>query len=144
MIIPLVVSGVFLGSVWKSQELKALWKKAILASALSGIFNAAYGLLLSFLNISGNSARANIPANIAANIPTNIPSASNGVSFVVSCGLTGFLAVLVVFFSAVVMIWHRGRKRVESEDDSEDDSEDESRDEPKVESKDESKDKSAE
>ncbi len=101
VIIPLVVSGAFLGSVWPNKELKAVRKKAVIAATVSGVLNAVHGLLLGLFRSAGSS------------------QTNNHVGFVVASGLTGFLVVLTVYFSALGMIWYLRRKQVESDSESE-------------------------
>lgn len=114
IIIPLIVAGAFLGSVWKSKELMTVRKKAVLASAISGVLNAVYALLLGFLGISGSTSRASITGTIpTASVSANMATANGSIVFAVTSGLTGFFVVLAVFFSAVGMIWYLKRKEIE-------------------------------
>ncbi len=117
-IVPLVVSGAFLGRVWSEKELKTVRKKAILAAAISGVLNAVHGLLLQFLR-SAQVSLATSEASSSVRFGAGAAQANNPVSFVVACGLTGFVAVLAVYFSALGIIWSVRRKQVESESESE-------------------------
>lgn len=99
IIIPLVVAGSFLGSAWAGQDLLAVWKKAILASAVSGLLNAGYAGVLGFLKL-----------------PVGNSSGNNSVSSIALCGLTGFVIVIVVYLSAMVMLRYRRGKTIESEE----------------------------
>jgi hypothetical protein len=114
IIIPLVVAGAFLGSVWKNKELMMVRKKAVLASTISGVLNAVYALLLGFIGSSASTSRTSIPATIpASSVSGTMASANYGITFIAASGLTGFFVVLAVFFSAVGMIWYRRRKEIE-------------------------------
>jgi hypothetical protein len=99
IIIPLVVAGSFLGSAWTSKDLLAIWKKAVLASTVSGLLNAGYALVLGILKLPiGNS------------------SGNNSVSSIALCGLGGFVIVLAVYLSAMVMMRYRRGRTIESEE----------------------------
>ena len=96
--IPLIVAGFFLGSAWTNKDLWAAWKRAILASAISGLLNAGYVWVLTILKMPvGNST-------------------NSGVSLLVISGLGAFLIVLAIYLSAVAMIRYRRGKAIESEE----------------------------
>jgi hypothetical protein len=98
IVIPLVIVGCFLGSAWSSKDLVVVWKKALLAGALSGLLNLGCLWVLGILVVPGGS-----------------PPANNDLALLVSSGLAGFLIVLTVYLSAVGMIRYRRGKVLESE-----------------------------
>jgi len=115
IIVPLIVTGAFIGRVWPSLELKGMWRKTILTAAVSGLLNSAYSWVLGYLGLSGSS--------LAQRVGTTIPSATNTVATttntiisIISSGLFGFLVVIIVFLSAALMIRHRRGRELESEE----------------------------
>jgi len=108
ILIPLIVAGAFLGSVWSGKDLAAVWKKAVLAAIVSGIANAAYAWLLGFLKISTTELLPNVTG---ATTPTN-----NNLVFMASCGVTAFLIVATVYLSALGMMRYRRGKTLEPEE----------------------------
>jgi hypothetical protein len=99
LIIPLVVAGVFMGGVWYRKNSDGLWKKALLASAASGVLNSGYALLLGYLKISGTNTSSNTDS-----------------AFLITSGLSGFLIVIMVFLSAIVTIKYKRGKELEPEE----------------------------
>jgi len=99
LIIPLIVAGAFLGTIWSRKDPGKAWKKAFLAASLAGLLNAAYTWLVAFLKISS--------ANLAGNA---------GLVFTATSGLLGLFVVLVVFLSAAGVVRYRGGKELESEE----------------------------
>jgi len=98
IIIPLVVAGALLGSAWPSENLLAAWKKAVLAAILSGVLNMGHIFVLGILRIPAG----NLPANSNVSLATS--------------GFTGFVVVLAVYLSAIVMVRYRRGKTLESEE----------------------------
>lgn len=96
ILIPLIVAGAFLGSVWSNKDLMAVWKKAILAAAVSGILNAGYAWSLGALKM--------------------ITSTNNNLVFLTSCGVVAFLVVFAVYLSALGMMRYRRGKTLEPEE----------------------------
>ena len=98
IVIPLLIAGAFLGGMWSNKELRAVWKKAIIASALSGVINTAYGWILGAMKSNGG-------------VTLNNTLVSAGAS-----GLTGFLIVLIVYLSALGMVRYRRGRTLEPEE----------------------------
>jgi len=96
ILIPLIVAGAFLGSVWSTKDLPAVWKKAVLAATVSGLLNVAYAWLLGAVNI--------------------VAAANNNLAFMASCGLVAFLVVVTVYLSALGMMRYRRGKTLEPEE----------------------------
>jgi hypothetical protein len=88
-----------MGGVWYRKSLDGVWKKALLASAASGVLNSGYALLLGYLKIPG------------INTSSNTDSA-----FLITSGLSGFLIVIMVFLSAIVTIKYKRGKELEPEE----------------------------
>lgn len=109
IIVPLIVAGLFLGSIWSNKNFREVWKKAILAATISGVLNIGYVLALSLVN----GQRDNLPPTGTA-LPTN-PTTAGGPTFIVACGLTGFLAVIIVYLSTAAMIRYRRGRTIEPE-----------------------------
>jgi len=99
ILIPLIVAGAFLGSVWSTKSLMAVWKKAILAGAVSGILNVGYVWVLGFLKIPGQIQQIN-----------------NNLVSMASCGVVAFLVVIAVYLSALGMMRYRRGKTLEPEE----------------------------
>jgi len=74
----------------------AVWKKAILAAAVSGILNAVYAWSLGALKM--------------------VALANNNVAFLASCGVVAFLVVVAVYLSALGMMRYRRGKTLEPEE----------------------------
>ena len=96
ILIPLIVAGAFLGSVWSSKDLMAVWKKAILAASVSGILNAVYAWSLGALKI--------------------VALTNNNLVFLASCGVVSFLVVVAVYLSALGMMRYRRGRALEPEE----------------------------
>jgi len=96
ILIPLIVAGAFLGSVWPGKDLAAVWKKAILAAAVSGILNAVYAWFLGALKI--------------------VALTNNNPVFLASCGVVAFLVVFAVYVSALGMMRYRRGRTLEQEE----------------------------
>jgi len=108
ILIPLIIAGALLGSVWSSKDLVAVWKKTVLAATVSGILNAGYAWLLGFLKIS--------TTGLIANVTGAIPSTNNNLVFMASCGVAAFLIVVIVYLSALGMMRYRRGKTLEPEE----------------------------
>ena len=96
IIIPLIVAGIFLGSMWRNKTLAGVWRKMLLFAAIAGLLNSAYTFLLGFMRISGASSSTN-----------------DQLATIASSGLTGFLIVLTVFVSAAIVIRYRRGEELE-------------------------------
>jgi hypothetical protein len=97
IIIPLIVAGMLLGSLWQNKTLTGVWKKTLLFAAIAGLLNSVNAFLVGYLRISGADS-------------------SNGqVANIVSSGLAGFLIVLAVFVSAAGVIRHRRGEELEQQ-----------------------------
>jgi len=107
IIIPLIVAGAFMGSVWSGKDLSAVWKKAVLAAAASGILNVVYAWLLGLLKITNTE----LPPSISG----QAQSTSNNLVFMASCGLAAFLIVVTIYLSALGMMRYRRGKTLEPE-----------------------------
>jgi len=105
ILIPLIVAGVFLGNVWSTKDLTAVWKKAILMAAVSGILNAAYAWVLGYLNISKTGLLPSVSGQTSVT--------SNNFVFMASCGIAAFLIVVTVYLSALGMMRYRRGKTLE-------------------------------
>jgi len=99
ILIPLIVAGAFLGSVWSTKNLTAVWKKAALAAAVSGILNVGYVWVLGLLKIPGQIQQTN-----------------NSLVSMASCGVVAFLVVIAVYLSALGMMRYRRGKTLEPEE----------------------------
>jgi len=99
IIIPLVVAGISIGGMWQKKNLAGVWKRALLAAAVSGILNSGYALILGYLKIPGTNASSN----------------TNSLSLVTS-GLSGFLIVITIFLSAVGTVKYKRGKELEPEE----------------------------
>lgn len=108
IIVPLVVAGAFLGSVWSSKDLTAHWKKALLAATVSGLLNSGYVWLIGLL-------KAPVALGGALGPGASAP-AQNDLVFISTCGIAAFLIVVTVYVSAIVMIRYRRGKEIEPEE----------------------------
>jgi len=108
ILIPLIVAGAFLGSVWSGKDLAAVWKKAVFAAIVSGILNAGYVWLLGLLKIS--------TTELISNVTGAIPPTNNKIVFMASCGVGAFLIVVTVYLSALGMMRYRRGKTLEPEE----------------------------
>jgi hypothetical protein len=96
ILVPLIVAGAFLGGVWQAKDLAAVWKKAVLAAALSGVLNAGYGWLLGAMKI--------------------ISATGNSLAFLASCGFVAFVVVVAVYLPALGVARYRRGKSIEPEE----------------------------
>jgi len=99
VIVPLIVSGVLLGSMWSHQNPAKAWRKALLAAILAGFLNAAYVWLLAFLR--------------ASNIDV---SGNSGLVLMASSCLSGFVVVITVFLSVAGVVRYRRGRELEQEE----------------------------
>jgi len=106
ILIPLIVAGAFLGSVWSGKDLSAVWKKAVLAAVVSGILNAGYVWSLASLKIS--------TAEVLPSVG-QVSQTSNNLGFIASSSITAFLIVLTIYTSALGMMRYRRGKTLEPE-----------------------------
>jgi len=107
ILIPLIVAGAFLGSVWSGKDLAAVWKKAVLAAIVSGIVNAAYAWFLGPLKTL---------TGLLPNVSGQVSPTSNNLVFIASCGIVAFLIVVTVYLSALGMMRYRRGKTLEPEE----------------------------
>jgi hypothetical protein len=98
IIIPVIVAGVLLGSVWQNKTLTGVCRKTVLFAAIAGLVNSGYAFLVGYLRTAGADSSAN--SQTAA---------------IATSGLVGFLIVLVVFVSAAGVIKHRRGEELEQQ-----------------------------
>lgn len=115
ILVPLVVAGAFLGSVWSVKSPGAVWKKAVLAATVSGLLNVGYvfvlGLIMPGNNLPSGLTQSRIPS---VNLPTD--SAFGGLAFMAVSGLTGFLVVVTIYLSVIGILRYRRGKTLEPEE----------------------------
>jgi len=103
MIIPLIVTGLVLGSMLKSEKRRISKKKLLGVSALSGLLNAAHAYAEYLLT----------PQQVTFRGFTVARAAGSEYGFVISSFLFGLLIVIVVIGIGLVY----GRKRGEAEEE---------------------------
>ena len=109
VLIPVIVAGLTVGSVIKSQSRTISNKKLISASLVAGLLNGLYGYAVDALSPPQTFPRtSSIPSIFAASIPT-----TSWIVFVIESVLAGFLIVLAVLGIAKVYAWTRKGEEVE-------------------------------
>jgi hypothetical protein len=103
IIIPVIVAGIAVGSVIKSQSPRISRKKLISASLVAGLLNAINAYVVNSLSPQQTFARANF----------TVPQTS-WIVFVVASFIGGFLIVLAVL--GIAMIYARRGKGAEQEE----------------------------
>ena len=110
VLIPVIVAGLTVGSVIKSQSRTISNKKLISASLVAGLLNGLYGYAVDALSPRQTFPRASsIPSTLASSIPT-----TSWIVFVVESVLAGFLIVLAVL--GIAKVYARTRKGEEVEE----------------------------
>jgi hypothetical protein len=110
IIIPVIVAGIAVGSVIKSQSPRISRRKLMSASLVAGLLNAINAYVVNSLSPQQTFARANFTTTQAANF--SVPQTS-WIVFVVASFIGGFLIVLAVL--GIAMIYARRGKGAEEE-----------------------------
>jgi len=111
IIIPVIVAGITVGSVIKSQSPKISRRKLMSASLVAGLLNAINAYVVDSLSPQQTFARANFTATQAAGF--SVPQTS-WIVFVLASFIGGFLMVLAVL--GIAMIYARRGKGAEQEE----------------------------
>jgi len=106
IIIPVIVAGITVGSVIKSQSPRISRRKLMSASLVAGLLNAINAYLVDLLSPQQTFARTNLP------VAETVVETSR-IVFVVASFIGGFLIVLAVL--GIAMIYARVRKGAEEE-----------------------------
>ena len=96
IIVPLIVTGVLLGSLWQNKTLIGVWKKVFLFAAVAGALNSVNAFLVSSLRTSGADS-------------------NNPVASMIASGLVGFLVVFTVFVVVAGMVKYRRGEELEKQ-----------------------------
>ena len=110
IIIPVIVAGIAVGSVIKSQSPRISRGKLMSASLVAGLLNSINAYVVNLLSPQQTFARANLTATQTANF--SVPQTS-WIVFVVASFIGGFLIVLAVL--GIAMIYARRGKGAEQE-----------------------------
>jgi hypothetical protein len=108
IIIPLIVAGIAVGSVIKSESPRITKRKLMSASLVAGLLNAINAYVVDSLSPQLTFARANLSA--AQTFPV---SETSWIVFVVASFIGGFLIVLAVL--GIAMVYARRGKEGELE-----------------------------
>ena len=111
IIIPVIVAGIAVGSVIKSQSPRISRRKLVSASLVAGLLNAINAYVVNSLSPQQTLARANFTVPQTANF--SVPQTS-WIVFVVASFIGGFLIVLAVL--GIAMIYARRGKGAEQEE----------------------------
>ena len=110
VLIPVVVAGLTVGSVIKSQSRTVSNKKLISASLIAGLLNGVYGYAVDALSPRQTFTRTTtVPSTFAASFPT-----TSWILFVLESVLAGFLIVLAVL--GIAKVYARTRREEETEE----------------------------
>jgi protein-S-isoprenylcysteine O-methyltransferase Ste14 len=109
MIIPVIVTGLFVGSILKSSTHSASKKKLLSVSTLSGVLNGAFAYVVYLFTPSPTTTFARAAA-FATRQTSDLP-------FVLSSALAGFLIVLVIV--GIAMLYARSRTHEEGSESEE-------------------------
>jgi len=108
IIIPLIVAGIAVGSVIKSENPRISRRKLMSASLVAGLLNAINAYVVNSLSPQQTFARASFPAAQTFSV-----SQTSWVVFVVASFIGGFLIVLAVL--GIAMVYGRRGKEEEQE-----------------------------
>jgi hypothetical protein len=118
IVLPIIITGLTLGSILASQTRRISKKKLASVSLISGLLNSVYAYVLYTFSPSPT-----FPG--AGSAPSTFPGAGAGfrvmnqagsiTSFVISSFLTGFIFVIAVCGIALAYARFRGRKEREEE-----------------------------
>ena len=108
IIIPLIVAGIAVGSVIKSETPRISKRKLMSASLVAGLLNAINAYVVNSLSPQQTFARANFAAAQTFSVPQ-----TSWVVFVVASFIGGFLIVLAVL--GIAMVYGRRGKEEEQE-----------------------------
>ena len=102
IIIPVIVLGVLVGSMLKTEKKRMSKKRLLLAGLITGALNAAYSYVLEMItprttSLTGTGFTAN-----------RVFSASVGLGFYIASFLVGLVLILAVFVIAAVYLRVRG------------------------------------
>jgi hypothetical protein len=109
IIIPVIVAGLAVGSVIRSENPRISRRKLLSASGAAGLLNAVYGYFVYLFSPEQPSFRGtfSIPTTAEVSFVPTTPE----VPFVIASFLTGCLIVLVVL--GIAMVYARGGKEGE-------------------------------
>jgi cytochrome c oxidase assembly factor CtaG len=108
IIIPLIVAGIAVGSVIKSESPRISGRKLMSASFVAGLLNAINAYVVNSMSPQQTFARANFSAAQTFSIPV-----TSWIVFVVASFIGGFLIVLAVL--GIAMVYARRGKEEEQE-----------------------------
>ena len=112
IIIPVIVIGITVGSVIKSETPKISRRKLMSASLVAGVLNAINAYAVNSLSPQQTFVRANFSAAQAAGFSSF--SQTSGIVFVVASFIGGFLIVLAAL--GIAIIYARRGKGSEQEE----------------------------
>jgi cation transporter-like permease len=130
IILPIIITGLTLGSVLASQTKKISKKKLVGVSLITGLLNSAYAYLFYELNPPPTFSRGTYAGTYAASARFQTGGGTSVISFIISSFFTGFIFVIAVCGIAILYARFRGKK---------DHEEDELEDEKTVDNEDEMK-----
>lgn len=104
IIIPVIVAGLFVGTVLRSKNLRISKRKLMTAGLLAALLNGAHSYVVYLFTPTPTYARATL---------TNIP-ATSPLEFVAASFLAGFLLVIAV--PGIAIVYCRIRKKEELEE----------------------------
>jgi cytochrome bd-type quinol oxidase subunit 2 len=107
IILPLIITGLTLGSVLISQTKTISKKKLAGVSLLSGLLNSAYAFVLYEISPPPTFARAGTQFRVQTGSET---------SFIISSFITGFIFVLAVCGIALAYARFRGKREQEEDE----------------------------
>lgn len=103
ILVPIIVAGVTVGSVFKSKSSRISRRKLLSASVVAGLLNAVYAYVVYSYSPQPTSFRG-----------VSSVAATSWIAFVAGSFLTGFLIVLAVL--GIAMVYGRARKGEELEE----------------------------
>lgn len=112
-IIPLILTGVFFGSVLRKTNVGISWKLISPGILVGGLGNLAHAAALLFFQGQGVRPTATQPALTNLQLPSTSQTTFNPVSFFLTSFIVGAIMVLVILATTILTLRLRGRIVVE-------------------------------